>query len=193
EPAGTQDKGGPGQGTAEEIGAEQGESGPALLVRDLDVLAHLNPAARRLQAVAQLNVLDALRAVPLVEAAAGQENVAANGAASAPERVAFLMRVLVDVMLEQVLVLGQEVRGGRGIIVGANDRGVLRPVAERLAHLADDRGRHDHIGINEQKEFVPGSARPQVARRGGPAPSRHPEYAIAELASLLDEVLTAAV
>jgi len=153
-----------------DVSQHQGARGPALEVRDLDVVAQAHAVTCPGQSVPQLDVLDRGTAVRRIEAAELEEDLAADGPATGPERGGLTPRGLVDVVVEEVLVLRDKVWRCRPRVVGPEESAECRLVLEGGGDLGDGVGRHQHIGVQEEDDLASCHLRPEIARHSRSAP-----------------------
>src|SRR5207244_3699084 len=139
-----------------------------------------DPLAVARETVAELDVLDRGIAVPLIEAARGEEHVAPDRAASGPERRRGRARRLVNVMMEEVTVLRQEVRGIWLVVVGPEHGGQARIVLERGEDLIDRVWPDGHVGVHEEEEIAGGGVGAEIAGSRRPFGHRTPDHPRAE-------------
>ncbi len=169
---------GPGDAPVADVGAQQARRRPALEVLHLEVVAEAHAVAGARQPVAQLDVLDARALVARVEPAHREEDIPPDRAAAGPEGRRLRVRGLVDVVVEEVLVLREEVRLARAVVVRSEEGAQPRVGAEGPQHQPDRLGTDGHVGVDEEEEFTARDGRAQVARRGraGPRPrtGEHP-------------------
>ena len=172
---GAKDQLGPGYGAIKEVGLDHLAEAPALQVLHLDIRVQSQLSVRLKQPIAQLDIFDGRgMVVVLVEAAGVEEDLASNGAATAPECRSLTVRMLVHEGVHQITVLRHEILSGRRTVIGPHDRievGIRGKLGEDLGYRI--RGDAD-VGIEEEHNFAARRFRPDVSgpRRTKPAVGR---------------------
>ena len=118
------------------------------------------------QACSQLDVLSGRPLVAFVESARVQEHRAADRAAAGPEGAGATLALLVNEAVHQVFVLGDEIRLGRLVVVGADQRVELGVVSEGVRDLFERVGLDLDVGVDEEQDFPLGEGCGDVAGVG---------------------------
>ena len=156
----------PRHGAREHVGAQQRQRRPALQMRHLEVFRKADPVAGPPQSIAELDVLDRRIAEASVESTLVEKHRAPDRAAAAPERRCLFVARLVHVVVQQVPVLREESRVGRGIVVRANHGSEGGASLQMRRHAPDQAGRHDDIGVDEEQHVARGRRRADIAGAG---------------------------
>src|SRR5688572_11475679 len=119
------------------------------------------------KAVTEFDIFDAGPA--FVEAPDSLEYVAPDRPARAPERERLFAGTLVGVVMQKVLVLREEVRLRRRVVVRADDCRERSVALELVLHEADDLGPDGDVGVNEEENLTTRLTSACVPRRRGPA------------------------
>jgi len=143
--------------------------------------------ARGGQPHAELDVLHHRGRVAVdVEAAGGQERVAADGAEPGPERGRLARRGLVHVVVEEVSELRDGPTERRPVVVGAEHCGQAGVGAERLADASERVGVDLDVRVDEHQDLAACHRRAGVARRRRAAPGLDHEHLVVRPGRRLD-------
>jgi len=108
----------PGHATVEDIREDHPGQRPGFMVLHLDIRCQANPSSPLAQPVAQFNILDRRLGIALrVEGADGDEALAAHRATASPEGRGISVSLMMDEVVEEVFILGDESGRGRGVVV----------------------------------------------------------------------------
>ena len=159
----------------DDVRAQQVREVPGLEVLPLQLRLDPDRMAPLPQPHAQLDVLDRRLGIAFgVEAADAPERVGTNGAAPGPEGLRRALGADVVVAMREVLVLREEVRRCRELVVGAEHRRGPGP-RERVPEHARRVGVHDDVRVDEPEDVAPGDLGAAVAgaARAEPPARRH--------------------
>ena len=122
-------------------------------VFDLEFFDQLNAVSGLFQPIAEIDILDGGPLIPLIKSAHCHEDLTANGTATTPKGRRFLFCRLVNVVMEQILVLGQEIALEGLLVVGAEKGGYIGAALEGVKNAADGVLGDGHVGIEEKKGY----------------------------------------
>ncbi len=114
-----EDQARPGNAALEEVRGEDAGRGPTLEVGRLEILDEADAPTGPDDPAAQFDVLDGWLGEPGIEPAHCLKGLPTNGPEARPEGGRPFAALLVDKVVEEVAVLGQEAGIGRAVVVGA--------------------------------------------------------------------------
>src|SRR5262249_44263902 len=169
---GAQHEARPRHAPIENVGLAQSQQRPAFQMLAPDPAVERDSMPGCAHPDAQLYVFNRRPPVSFfVKASKGQEQVAPDGAAPAPESGNGAVRSVMNIVMKEILVLREEILFGRGIVVRADNGVDLRVRSESCGKTRERVRMDEHIRVNKDQVTAIDLRRASIARaRRAPRP-----------------------